>query len=162
MSEKLSRRNLLRSVGSAAGAATGVGAISSSIQARENTPDGGSEERWSVEFPRSGFGPRARFTWHTDRPDIPFYNYVGSVHAEDLCYWSHSACIYLGAISSVATLNGVLGIIAGSGCKVVQESGCRLRQDLSRATPYDFNWVYLYIRPEAGGAGPDILFIPKP
>lgn len=133
---RVSRRTVLRNSALGASVAlTATTALTSPAAASHDRDDG---PEWDIPV-KGG----VRMKRHTEYPEIPGYTYVTSLHADDLCYWTGSACLYGGIASSRWT--GLWGLIFGMGCKTVQAGGCRLKDDISRLAPYHFEWVYVYV-----------------
>lgn len=153
----LSRRSVLRR------AATGFAGITAAAGTASATGgDSGRDE--GRDLPISG-GVTTRQMDHPDMPDP--YDYVTSIETADLCYWSGSACIFAAFGGLLWSLFG--GFAVGGACKIVQGAGCRLRRDVKRLTPYDFDWVHVYqntlpsmVRLGSTANAAEYVFIPQP
>lgn len=75
-------------------------------------------------------------------PSIPGYDYVISVHRENICYWAKSGCIYWTFASLADPIPGNATAVGG-GCAGTH-AACRIPDDLERISGEQFTWIHVY------------------
>lgn len=162
---KPSRRDVLKSIGAvgAAGAASTAPASAMRMKTVSKHPQSETVQ------PETGFDwgkyvneDAIRTTYHDDAPHIPLYEYVGSIHGDDVCFWMESVCVAGGAAATLAKRNPWTGTKVALVCDVGVRGGCKVREAVQKATADPWEWIYVYEAKYHGRAAPTARFFMMP